>query len=103
MTWSISISAASKATAKLQVTEILGRSMLSQRPHARDFNMVQAAIHGAIDACAEGSVTASANGYLSGTWEDGDIPAPTCVNLTLCVYSTPAPTPEVVGPGIANA
>lgn len=77
MTWSISLSAPSKAAAKLEVTRALGAQMLSasQKPHARDFNVVQAAIHGMIDACTEGVIAVSGSGYLNGDWIDGDIPA----------------------------
>jgi hypothetical protein len=90
MTWSISISAADKATAKLRATEALGKQMLAQSPHARDFPVVLAAVHGAVDACAEGQVTISGSGHLNGDWKDGDIPEVRGVVLRLEVSSRPA-------------
>lgn len=90
MTWSISVSAPNKADAKLEVTLALAQFMVSsQKPHARDFAMAHGAIHAAIDACAEGQVSVSANGYLNGNWVDGDIPTVTGVCMNMNVYSTP--------------
>lgn len=90
MTWSISVGAPTKAEAKRRVTLELPKSMLHQVPHARDFEVVLHAIHGAIDACAEGVVTVSGGGYLSGNWVEGDIPEVRGVHLNLVVSSTTA-------------
>lgn len=98
MTWSISVSAPNKAAAKLAVTRALGAQMLaSSAPHARDFNMVQGAIHGAIDACAEGAISVTGSGYLNGNWINGDIPEVRGVNCTFNVSSiaaVPVAVPE---------
>lgn len=89
MTWSVSFGAASKADAKLVAVDALAKALLSQQAHRRDFAAVCSAINGAIDVCAEGSVSVSASGHLSGSWENGDIPVVTGVNIQLNVYSTP--------------
>lgn len=90
MTWSISVSAASKQAAKLAVTRELPKVMLSQQPHARDFDVVRGAINGAIDACVEGSVTVVGSGHLNGEWKDGDIPEVRGVVVRIEVSSSPA-------------
>ena len=90
MTWSISLGAPSKAAAKLAVTVALPKAMLHQQPHARDFDVVRDAINGAIDACAEGAITVTGSGHLSGDWKDGDIPELRGVNVTLSISSKAA-------------
>ena len=90
MTWSISFSAPTKAEAKLELIRKLPAAMLHQKPHARDFDTVKNAISGAVDACAEGSVTVSASGHLNGDWQDGDIPEVRGVTIRLEVSSRTA-------------
>lgn len=74
MTWSVSFTAPSKEAAKRTAVKKLAEGMLGQDPHQRDFQVVLTAVHGAIDACAEGTITVSGSGHLSGNWVDGDIP-----------------------------
>lgn len=89
MTWSISCGGASRAEAKRNVTQALAVSMLSQPGHARDFPMVLAAIHGAIDACTEGSVGVSATGYLTQYQGDDGSQCVTGLSFGANVWSTP--------------
>lgn len=89
MTWSISLNAPSKAAAKVAVTLELPKAM-SQRPHARDFDVVRNAINGAIDACEEGAVTVTANGHVDYSGWDADVPTLHGVTMSLSVYSKPA-------------
>lgn len=88
MTWSLSITAPSKAAAKVAVTIELPKAMLHQKPHARDFDVVRNAINGAIDACEEGAIGVTASGHVNTNWSE-PMPAITAVNLQLSVYSTP--------------
>jgi hypothetical protein len=90
MTWSLSISAASKAAAKVALTVELPKAMLHQKPHARDFDMVRNAINAAIDACEEGAISVSANGSVSASGWDNPVPAITGVHMQLNVNSSPA-------------
>lgn len=90
MTWSLSLSAPSKAAAKVALTVALPQAMLHQKPHARDFDMVRNAINGAIDACEEGAISISANGSVSAAGWDDAVPAISGVHMQLNVNCSPA-------------
>jgi hypothetical protein len=87
MSWSFSTSAANKAAAKRAVTRELPKVMLHQEAHAHDFDTVRNAINGAIDACAEGSISVSGCGSVSYVEWDGETKI-TNVSIQLNVYSS---------------
>jgi hypothetical protein len=89
MTWSISFSASSKASAQIELTTRLPAAMLGQRPHARDFDMVKTMLASAIDVCEEGLITVSAGGHVDTDW-GADVPKITAVSISsLSVRSAP--------------
>jgi hypothetical protein len=65
MSWNLSLTAPSKVQAKRAVTLQLPKAMLGQEIHAHDFPSVRQALDAAIDICAEGAVSISANGSVS--------------------------------------